>query len=213
MAVTVQQLVDDVLVEASFDATPAQALRWLSRRHAKMVARSRCFRKTVSIGPTAVDVRDYSLPVDVVEVYSITVAGIPYGKASHVALEQGARGFITLSGDGGVAVGDEDAAGLREVALYPTPMTAGDTIEVRAAFLPPDLVVGTDSTIKIDLDFADALVAGAIATGLRRIEHRGDLAAPHEQEFADGCEELRRRVQRRYRGAGAAQIRIVGVNA
>lgn len=213
MADTVQQLVDDVRVEGAFDVTPEQALRWLTRRHRKMVARARCYRKTVSIGPTVADQRDYALPEGVVQLFELTVDGVTYGNGRHADLAQGAQGYLLLSDSGGVVVAEEDEAGASEVALYPTPTTAGSEVLVRATFLPPDLDVADDSTLKIPGDFTDALVAGAIATGLRRVEHRSDLAQPHEQEFADACEELRRQVNRRYRGPGPAQIRVVGYNA
>jgi hypothetical protein len=55
----------------------------------------------------------------------------------------------------------------------------------------------------------EGLMAGAFATALNRPgEARPDLAAPHEQLFTLACEEFRRRVARRNRGGGPAQIRL-----
>lgn len=210
---SVQQLVTDVREEGQFDATEAQVLNWLTRRHRKMVVRSRCFRKTVSLGSTGAGQRGYALPAEVVEILELRVAGAVYGNARHEDLAQGARGWLWLGGDGGVAARDDDEDGVEMIALYPTPTVAGDSIEIFAAVRPPDLVIGTDSTLRIPEDFTDQLVAGAIATGLRRLEHRPDLAQPYEQDFADGCEELRRQVQRKHRGSGPQQIRVVGLNA
>jgi hypothetical protein len=55
-------------------------------------------------------------------------------------------------------------------------------------------------------------VSGAIATGLQRQEYRPDLAQAFEQDYENACEEWRRQVRRRYRGAGPTAIRIQGVN-
>lgn len=215
MADTVSQLVSDVLTEGSFDADSSQALKWLNRRHRKMVARSRCYRKTTEIGPTVASQRDYAIPADVVEILEVTVAGMPAGRARHVDLALGALSYVILSGDGRVLAPEESATGAAEIGLYPSPDTAGQSIQMRAAFLPPDLATGDDTTLKIPQDFTETLVSGAIAWGLRVApgDFRADLAQSFEQEFNDGCEELRRQVARRYRATGPSQIRVQGVNA
>lgn len=213
MADSVQQLVDDVVQEGQFDVSAAQALRWLSRRHRFMVAESRCFRKTVEVGPTVAGQRDYELPSDLVEIMEVLVSGTTYGKARHVDLPLGEAGYLILDGDGGIVAPEETSDGAAEIALYPTPGSDGDSITVRGAFLPPDLDTADDSTLKLPGDFSDALVAGAIATGLKRIEHRQDLAAGHEAEFREGVERLRVQTRRKYRGPGPATIRVRGINA
>lgn len=210
---TVQDLLAAVKSEASFDVTDPVALGWLNRRHRVMVQRSRCYRYTVQLGPTVAGQRDYPLPTGLVESYEVDVNGLVYGKAKHTDLANGAAGYIVLSGEGGIFGAEESATGDLEVALYPTPTTTGDTISMRAAWLPPDLSTSDTTTLKVPQSFTDALIAGAVATGLRRMEHRPDLAQPHEQEFADACEELRRLVRRQYRGSGPAVIRVVGLNA
>ncbi len=213
MATTVQQLVDQVLSEGQFDATQDQALRWLSVRQRQMVARSRSLRKTVSVGPTVAGQRDYALPGEVVEIQEVTVNGLTWGKGTHVDLSRGAQGYLRLSESGGIVASEETAAGGTEIALYPTPTEAGLPIEVRATFLPADLSVGDDATLVIPGDYVDALVSGAIATALVRLENRPDLAQYHEGVFSSANEELRRMVSRRYRGPGPATIRVRGINA
>jgi hypothetical protein len=205
-------LVDQVKTEAQFDVTDTAALAWLDRRHKKMVVRARALRKTVSIGPSVASQRDYALPSDLVEVLEVSVDGLPYGRATHTDLSYGAQGWLMLDGIGGVVASEETASGDAEIALYPTPTQAGLTVTVRGVFRPSDLLVGTDSTIKVPDEFLDSLVSGAIATGLQRQEYRPDLAQSFEQDFSDACEEWRRQVRRRYRGAGPTTIRIQGVN-
>jgi len=67
--------------------------------------------------------------------------------------------------------------------------------------------------LKVPPEFYDALIEGAIATGLARVESRPDLAAPGEERFAAACSELESEVNKRYRGSGPAQIRVQGYNA
>jgi hypothetical protein len=210
---TVQGLIDQVKTEAQFDVTDAAALLWLDRRHKKMVVRARAYRKTATIaGGTVSGQRDYALPSDLIEVLEINVGGLPYGRATHTDLSYGAQGWVMLSGIGGVASSEEDATGGAEIALYPTPTTNASVISVRGIFRPSSLAVGQDSTIVVPDEFLDSLVSGAIATGLQRQEYRPDLAQAFEQDYENACEEWRRQVRRRYRGAGPTAIRIQGVN-
>ena len=212
MADTVASLVAQVIEEGDFDADAPRALGWLNRRQRTMVADSRCYRKTTSIGPTVANQVAYTVPVDVVEILELTVDGIPYGSATHLDLAQGPRGYVILDGDGGVSARTDSSAGVEQVALYPTPTTAGGVISMYAVYRAPDLVSGTDSTLVIPQEFCEALVAGAIATGLRRTENRPDLAAPFEEEFAAGVEKLRRRVNRKHRKSGPARVRVAWGN-
>jgi hypothetical protein len=211
----VQDLVDDVTNEGSFDATAAQVLRALTRRHRKMVVRARCYRKTVSLGSTVVSQRDYALPTDLRGIFEVTVAGITYGDARHVDISSQFQGLLWLCGTGGVAAPEEDASGLGELALIPTPGTAGDDISVRGFFAPPDLLTADDTTLKVPSDYDEELKAGGIAELLRGAlgDFRADIAAPFDQVFQQGCEELRVDTNRKYRAPGPAQIRVVGYNA
>jgi hypothetical protein len=163
----VQQLVDDVLNEGVFDVTSAQALRWLTRRHRKMVARSRCWRYETSLGGTVAAQGEYALPAGLVEIDEVTVGGDAYGKSNHVDAGRVAAGRMFVLGDGGLFSGGEDNQGAGTVTLLPVPVDSGVPIVLRGAFLPPDLQTADDSTLKVPGDFTDALVSGAIATGCR----------------------------------------------
>jgi hypothetical protein len=209
---TVQGLIDQVVTEAQFDVTGDAALAWLDRRHKKMVVRARAYRKSVSVGPTVSGTSDYLLPTDLVEVLEVNVGGLPYGRGTHTDLAYGAQGWLVLDGIGGIVSSEETASGGAEIALYPTPTSSGDTITVRGVFRPSSLAVGADTTILVPDEFLDSLVSGAIATGLARQEYRPDLAQSFEQDYESACEEWRRQLRRRYRGAGPTPIRIRGVN-
>lgn len=209
----VQDMVDSVLAEGQIEVEPSVVLRALDSRHKQMVRRARCFRKTIALGSTVADQAAYTLPDDVIEILEVQVDGIPYGNARHVDFAQGARGYVTLSDDGGVVARDDSALGARQIGLYPKPTESGGEIVVYAVCAPPDLAADDDTTLKVPADYDEKLEAGAIARLLRRLEHRPDLAAPHEQEFADACEELRVQTNRSFRGPGPARVRVVGINA
>lgn len=224
--VTVAQLVQNVLTEGNFDATEPQALQWLSRRHELICARSKCFRKNLEVGPTVAGTRSYAVPAEVVEIHEVQVTsspetgslGVPYGAAKHSDIAEGALGYIWLGGlylavGGGIYTRGYGATGEDKLSLYPTPTENGLQIKVFAVCRPEDLTVGEDAGLKIPPEFADALVSGAIATGLSRLEARGDLAAEHESRFAQACDELRGQTAKRFRGSGPATIRVIGFNA
>ncbi len=210
---TVQQLVTAVIEDGNFDVSEDRALAWLDARHALMVVRARSLRVSEEIGPTVVDQQTYDLPSDVVQIFSVTVDGVPQGNLANEDLPNANRGFLLLSGDGQAIAPSEDSDGDGMVALVPVPSTAGLSVVLRAARRPPALVIGDESTLRIPTEFCDALIAGAIATGLLRSEQRPDLAANFEQIFGGGAEEFRVQTARKYRGAGPAQIRVQGINA
>lgn len=209
---TVQQMVTQVLTEGQFDASSDQALAWLDARHKTMVARSRCYRRTLSIGSTVDGQRDYALPGELVELLQVNVGGIDVPKARSTDLSPLTQGtYALVDAEGSIFAPDEDSAGALEIAFYPIPDTSGKPILVRGAFLPPDLDIGDNTTVKVPADFHDRLVNGALATALERLENRLDLSATHDGKFDQGCEELRKRVSRRYRGPGPARIRFTTV--
>lgn len=216
---TVLELVEAVLEDGQFDATQAQVLRWLNTRHKQIVVRARSFRKQLSLGKTVAGQASYVLPAGIVEILQVTVGGYVYGQARHNDFAEGELGYIWLGGGmGGIAGRDDTAAGEPQLRIFPAPKAGlspepGGDISVYAAVEPPQLVVGEDASIKIPDEYTDALVSGAIATGMLRVESRPDLAAQHEAIFEKGCGELLRVVNRRFRGTGPARIRVMGVNA
>lgn len=204
---SVQTLIDEIV--ATVDVTPAQALTALNRRHRAMVARGRSFRKALVVaGGTVAGQRDYVLDATVVEVLELRVNGTPYGKGRHADLAYGALGRLVMTDEDGIWTTDASSAGVTEVSLYPTPTTSGLEIALFAAVLPDELLAADPGTaIRVDADFYDALVEGAVATFLaRQGEGEPDRL---EARFEAKCEEWRRRARRRERGGGPAQIRVV----
>lgn len=211
---TVQDLIDDVTADGGFDVTAATVLRVLDRRHKSMCARAQVYRKTTDFGPTVVAQQLYGAGTGLVQAKDVTVGGLPYSRGRHTDIAQDANGWLSLSGTGGIFIETASSAAANQIALIPTPTTAGLAVSVFGVFLPPTLEADNDPGLLIDEDFAEGLLAGVFATLLSRpSEARSDLAAGYEAQFAAACEEQRARVTRRLKGSGPSQIRVQGINA
>jgi len=209
---SVASLVSNVLTETAFDVPEPQALGWLSRAQRKMCARTGAYRKRITLATTVAEKGSYAVPPEVSEILQVDVEGTLYGFVRRYDASVQAPVFIwegaTMGWHG--AGRDDDEEGNPELMLYPVPSEGGSLIEIWAVCVPPALSSTDDTTLKIPPDFYDALVSGAIATGYLRVEGRADLAAPHASIFNEACTELRKQVNRRFRGAGPTFIRLQG---
>jgi len=219
MATTVQQLVTDIRTEGGFNVDDAQALRWLNRRWVELVSRAFALRRKVTIGNTVAGTAFYAFPASpvIVLAYSFEVAGVPYGKARRSDVYADSQGALWVSPDGaGLILADADANGAKGITLIPVPGD-GSAITSFAAVAPADLTIDTAGNTllaaTLEEDFIEALIAGAVAIGLKRLAQRPDAAAPFEAEFQAGVAQLERRTKRRHKGQGPHQIRVIGVNA
>lgn len=203
----VSVLVSQIKTEAGFDITDDQALRWLNARHRKMLARSHYLKARVSLGTTVAGQAYYPFDSDIVEIYDLDVGGVSYTRIGRDDADSAARGRLRITR---AFYPDHDATGATRITLYPAPSTGGVAIEAYAAIQPPDLTL-TDYP-KVPVDFQDALVEGAIATGMARDIEQVAVADRFEARFDAACQELRRRAAGRVRG-DVVQMRIVGINA
>lgn len=203
----VQGLVDAVLEDGEFDATPAQALRWLNSRQKQMTARSACYRKTISLGSTVEGQAVYPIPADVVRVLQVTVGGFPYPEQRHGDFALLEKHFERLIGPGGIMARDDSGAGNEQIRIAPTPGNEPLALSIYAIMLSPDLSLTDDSTLVVPPDYYDALIAGAIGTGSRG-EARYDIAGVAETAFAASCQELNVATRRKFHGPGPARIRV-----
>lgn len=204
---TVATLLTQIRDEAGFDVTETQALRWLNARHRKMVARSRCLKATLAVGSTVADTGTYPLDTDALQVYEVLVGGVLYNRIGRDDAAHASSGRLIVSRS---FYADADGSGTSMLALYPAPTEGGLAITAYAAIMPPDL--DDDDYPLIPIDFQDALVEGAIATGMARDIEQVGVADRFEARFDRACEELRRRTNSRV-GGGSVQVRVVGVNA
>lgn len=217
MAETVTGLRDAIINEASFDVTTATALSWLNRSWRRMVGDARAYRDLISVGNTVADQAFYAVP-SVLEVFNLTVAGVPYTRArrNDSYADQQGRLLWTYQGEVGLFEPGVNASAARGVTLIPAPAESGLAIAVVAATAPPDLTAdGTgDALLAAVLDgeeVHEGLISGALAIGYSRegnVALRDANLAAHAADTA----KLASTTRGRFRGPGAAQIRIAGVN-
>jgi hypothetical protein len=127
--------------EASFDVTTTQALTWLNRSWRTMLGRARAYRKTVSFGNTVANDATYDAPAGIVELYSLEVAAVPYGRARREDVYWNTQGRLawTYQGETGLFYPDATTGAVSSITLVPTPTTAGLAMTGLAATYPPDL--------------------------------------------------------------------------
>ena len=198
-------LVGQVRDEWGVDATDTQIVAALNQRHRRMVARTGCYRKDLSIGPGVAGQEAYAIPAEVLEVAVIDVDGLPWQRAPIIDFRKVKSGRLQLLGGGGVFAQGSTSAGAEEVRLYPTP-AAGAVLTATAAVRAPELVSGGQAPV-VPPEFFEDLVAGAAGVLFGRMDNRLDMAATLDAKFDAACEELRRTVRKRL-STGPARIRI-----
>lgn len=215
MATPVQSLLDAILDEGAFDASSAQALRWLDRRHKQMVARSLCNRAAYSPasltvaadGLTVATLNPANVPV---QVFSVTVNDSQvFAPARHADRQGYLAGTLRWSGSDGLFIAERGTGAVASALTLFPPLDASavGSVAVYGAWAAPTLQQ-SDMSVLVDDEAVEGLLAGVFATALGRPdEARLDLAEVYEQQFAGACEELRLRVQRQFRGRGL-QIRL-----
>lgn len=198
-------LVQQVLAEGQFDTDQATALRWLTARQRTMMRDARAYSVTTPGGELVAGQSTYAFPQDIIEVERIGL-----GTSSPLDFE-GMEELPKVDYDDGLAGGAGWAmVGTTALRIFPTPdaTRAGRLLIFRGKAEAPDLSLTEDDYLVVPKAYHDDLVAGAIATGLARLEMRPDLAQPLEAEFTGAVEKLRRDAARRARGRGPYKIRF-----
>lgn len=207
VGLTLAEMRARVLDEGGFDVETATVDGWLNDRLRKLVGYSLWRKGLVAIGSTVIGESVYELSDDVVDLEWVTVGGVRYDRKSLEELNDVLTGVRRAYGSGGIFAPTFSGDGSSEsIRLYPTPDEAGLDIIGQAALLPSNM---TDPAgyPPIPADYHEALVAGAIATGLKRVDERHDSAQPFDLEFQEAQESLRRRRNSR-QGSGPHRIRV-----
>lgn len=200
-------LIAAVTTQEGLDVDATTVLGWLSSRQALMCARSGCLRRRLSIGATVNGQADYPVPRQIVRILELKVNGVIYSSGRHGDIANHANRLVWIWGPGGLVAREGEVGGTEQLALVPAPTDDGQVIEAYATCRPGPIVEGDDATVHIPDEFHDALVDGAIALGLQRMESRGDLAAEFAQRFDGACAELLKQVRKRYKGLAPEQLR------
>lgn len=203
-----RDIIAEFISQWGFDVTEGEALTWLRQRYRLMLRRTRANLVTTSPGTTTAGVSDYL--VDAIEIYEVTVGGVPFHKAPHRAQVDAARNRLRWTPrDEGLYVVTAGAGGLTggmKLGLIPVPDTSGLVISVFGAY-PPFVDPSLGTNLVIDDAYIPALQEGMAATGYARDSEQLAAADRCEARFDAACEEYRREMKRRMR-AGPAQIRI-----
>lgn len=205
------ELVAAVMDQGGFDetatgSTEEEVQGWVNSAYRKMVVRSKWRKAQVELATTVADQAEYALPETVEDIEEgILVGSEPWDRVGQHTLWHLKYGTDRASG--GVWAPDYDDDGTKQIELYPAPEEAGVSISALGVLAPPVLEDDGDAPI-VPSDFHDAIVDGAIATGLRRIDERIGEADSFDTRFNSEIEGLRRRGIAQL-SSGPAVIRVV----
>jgi hypothetical protein len=192
----------DLIVEvrAQIDASDDVIFGWLMDRSRVLNAEAAWLLKTQIVAADGAS-RAYPLPDDVIWIEAVTIGTTPYQRSTMHALDgwyaSGIASSLGLYADGA------DEQGTPLLQIYPDVAAdlnvryVGDVPENRAAPSP------------FPPDFDEALVEGAIAIGLARMDERFDSAGYFDERFTNAVGRLRRR-RNGHVGRGATKIRVFG---
>jgi hypothetical protein len=189
-----------VEVRAQIDASDDVIFGWLMDRSRVLNAEAAWLLKTQTVTADGVS-RAYPLPLDAIWIEAVTLGGTPLQRSTMHALD-GWYATGTASPFGLYADGADDT-GTPLLQIYPdvagdlSVRYVGDVPENRAASSP------------FPPDFDEALVEGAIAMGLARMDERFDSAGYFDERFVNAVGRLKRR-RHGHVGRGATKIRVFG---
>lgn len=186
-------------VRAQIDVDDNQAFAWLLDRSRLLNAEASWLLQQDEIALTGA--RYYPLPADAIWIEAVLISSIPYQRSTMHALD--ARWNSTGSWSYGVYADGADSQGTPLIQIHPAPV--GGTASVRYVADVPD-----DRTLSppFPADFDEALVDGAVAIGLARMDERFDSAGYFDERFANAITRLKRR-RHGHIGRGATSIRVV----
>lgn len=197
-----------------FDVSLSTAQSWAQESYRRAVTDAKWFTETASLGTTVAGQAEYDLPVTLVQLDSLFVGGVEYGRVGEFDLTDLNSENAFLSVARGVYAQTSSSSGTDQIRLFPTPdiASAGQAITGKGEFVPADLVTGAGpgSSPVFTSDLHPVVLDGAIALGYLRTDERPDLAGVHEARYQDGIRKLRARKISRVRGRGPFRALIAG---
>lgn len=202
MANTWADLINEV--RAQIAVSPDQAWVWLLDRARVMNAEARwLYTQDHATISSIADGRYWNLPTDLIWLEAVIVAGVPYQRSTPKALD------ARWAGDTGNTSGIYALGQGLSLQLHPghivDPLVASD-VQIHCVLDVED--TGQLGMPPFPNDFDQALVDGAVAMGLARMDERFDSASYFDAKFAAAIERLKRR-RHGMVGRGATQIRVV----
>lgn len=194
----------DLIVEvrAQIDVSDDQAYAWLLDR-ARVWNAEASWLLTSTAFP-ADGSRYYDLPGDCVWIEAVLLGPKPYQRSTFPALDARYAGSWG-SGFCGVYAEGANANGDLVLQIHPDSSDPAAVLNLRYVADVPD---DRDQSPPFPVDFDEALVEGAIAIGLARMDERFDSANYFDERFRNGGDRLKRR-RHGVIGRGATAIRVL----
>jgi hypothetical protein len=192
----------DLIVEvrAQIDASDDVIFGWLMDRSRVLNAEAAWLLKTAVVTTDGTS-RAYPLPADAIWIEAVTLGATPYQRSTMHALDgwysTGVASPVGLYADGA------DELGTPLLQIYPD--VAGDLTVRYVGDVPEQRTLPSP----FPADFDEALVEGAIAIGLARMDERFDSAGYFDERFVNALGRLKRR-RNGHVGRGATKIRVFG---
>ena len=207
---TFDEIVTGVLQQGGFPVANSEAGGWVNEVHKRAVAESQYVKREYAIGTTVAGQSSYDLPVAVIDLAKLYLAGEGTGRWERASVDdmwELRAGRASLRGSGGVFAPKFDTDDTPQVELYPAPDQTGISIMVLAAVSPATMTSGDSPVIPEDMH--GDLMDGAIALGLLRRDERPDSAAAFEAKLERMISKLTRRKNSRV-GSGATRMAVAG---
>lgn len=193
-----------------FDVSSDTADGWCNEAYKQATSEAKWFAETASLGSTVAGQAAYSLPVGVVQLDSLFVNGVEYGRVGEFDITDlnAANAFLSVSQ--GVYGQSFSTTGQDQITLFPTPdaSSTGQAITGKGVFVPATLTTGQSPVFPEYLH--PGVLDGALEIGYLREDERPDLAAVHGARFQDLIRKLRALRVSRVRGRGPFRAGIAG---
>lgn len=170
----------------------------------------------MELGPTVADQADYTLPARVATVQKLEVDDVPWAPGSREQADRvvNTELFLRTPPGGGIFFSNEVESGVtvvESVRLYPTPTTAGLTVQARIVRYPETLTVATlDSwTTPWDDEFDRGVLDYVRMLGVGEGEDSKDDRQFYSDRFAEAVIEAKR-LRNSKMGRGPRQLAIAG---
>lgn len=196
------------MVVHQFDVTASTADGWLNEAYKQASDEAKWFVENASLGTTVAGQADYPLSVSIVQLDSLLVGGVEYGRVGQFDIGDLAAGDSVQSDPGGVYGQSFSSTGQDQITLRPTPdaSTAGAPITGTGVFIPTTLTTGQTPVFPEDMHLG--IVDGAFEIGYLFEDEREDKAAIHGGRYQNMIARLRGRRISRVRGRGPFTIRV-----
>lgn len=194
-----------------FGVSESQAGRLINEAVRRYAAESKWIKAQVDLGPTVVDQADYDVPGHVVDLRALRLdTGYPYTRKSTEVFWGIESGDLEwTSGRGGVFAPKFSSDGAtQQIALYPSPSTAGQVIQALCAIYPETALSGSDP-----LPFPESHQRGVLnaakAIAYEELDENIEQAQYYRDLWMGEAEELRKESNSRI-GSGPTKFAIAG---